>query len=94
MDKILHNDPPFHNLHTLLPTEESKINPSIAIGVPVKQINDWLDPINNSVPKADSLIKMMKYFDCSCDYLLDLSNIKDRPDDVKKLIEELHGNDV
>lgn len=84
----------FHNLRALLPTEESKINLSIAIGVPVKQINDWLDPNNNSVPYADSLIKMMKYFDCSCDYLLDFSNIKDRPDDVKRLLEELHKNDV
>lgn len=80
----------FHNLRTLLPTEESKINLSIAIGVPVKQINAWLDPDNKSVPKTDSLVKMMRYFDCSCDYLLDLSNIKDRPDDVKKLLEELY----
>ena len=84
----------FNNLRALLPTEESKIDLSIAIGVSVNQINAWLDPSNTSVPKADSLIKMMKYFDCSCDYLLDLSNIKDRPDDVKRLIEELHGNDI
>lgn len=84
----------FHNLRALLPTEESKIDLSIAIRVSVNQINAWLDPSNASVPKADSLIKMMKYFDCSCDYLLDLSDIKDRPDDVKRLIEELHGNDV
>ncbi len=80
----------FHNLRTLLPTDESKINLSIAIGVPVKQINAWLDPDNKSVPYADSLVKMMRYFDCSCDYLLDLSNIKERPDDVKRLIEELN----
>lgn len=84
----------FNNLRSLLPTEELKINLSIAIGVPVKQINAWLDPSNASVPKADSLIKMMKYFDCSCDYLLDLSNIKERPDDVKRLLEELHRNDI
>lgn len=81
----------FNNLRSLLPTEESKINLSIAIGVPVKQINAWLDPSNKSVPKADSLVKMMRYFDCSCDYLLDLSNIKERPDDVKRLINELHN---
>ena len=84
----------FHNLRSLLPTEESKIDLSIAIGVPIKQINAWLDPNNKLVPKADSLIKMMKYFDCSCDYLLDLSNIKERPDDVKRLLDELHRNDV
>lgn len=80
----------FTNLRTLLPTEESKINLSIAIGVPVNQITEWLDPKNKSVPYADSLIKMMKYFDCSCDYLLDLSDIKERPDDVKRLLDELH----
>ena len=84
----------FNNLRSLLPTEESKIDLSIVIGVPVKQINAWLDQNNKSVPKADSLVKMMRYFDCSCDYLLDLSNIKDRPDDVKKLLDELHRNDV
>lgn len=84
----------FNNLHSMLPTEESKINLSIAIGVPVKQINAWLDPSNKSVPYADSLAKMMRYFDCSCDYLLDLSNIKERPDDVKKLLDELHRNDI
>lgn len=84
----------FNNLRSLLPTEESKIGLSIAIGVPVKQINAWLDPSNKSVPKADSLIKMMKFFDCSCDYLLDLSNIKERPDDVKRFLDELHRNDV
>lgn len=86
-----HGSLQFNNLHSMLPTEESKINLSIAIGVPVKQINAWLDPSNKSVPKADSLVKMMRYFDCSCDYLLDLSNIKERPDDVKRLINELHN---
>lgn len=84
----------FTNLQTLLPTEESKINLSIAIGVPVKQINAWLDQNNKSVPYADSLVKMMRYFNCSCDYLLDLSNIKERPDDIKRLISELHKFDV
>ncbi len=42
----------FNNLRSLLPTEESKIDLSIAIGVPVNQINAWLDPNNKSVPKA------------------------------------------
>ena len=77
----------------MLPTKESKINLSIAIGVPVEKINNWLDPNNESVPKADSLKKMMDYFDCSCDYLLDLSNIKGSPDDVKRLIEELNKHE-
>lgn len=80
----------FNNLRNMLPTEESIINLSAAIGIPVKQINAWLDPNNKSVPYADSLKKMMDYFYCSCDYLLDLSNIKDRPDDVKRLLKDLY----
>lgn len=77
----------FNNLRNMLPTEESKTKLSAAIGVPVTQINAWLDLDNKSVPYADSLVKMTKYFGCSCDYLLDKSNIKDKPDDVKKLID-------
>lgn len=79
----------FNNLRNMLPTEESKIDLSIAIGVPVSQINAWFDPNSKFVPKADILKKMMDYFDCSCDYLLDMSDIKDRPDDVKRLLEEI-----
>lgn len=79
--------PPFHNLHTLLQTPESRTYLSIFTGIPITKINNWLDPDSRVVPKADELVLMAKYFDCFCDYLLDLSNIKDRPDDVKKLID-------
>lgn len=59
MDKILHNKPPFHNLHTILTT--------------IAKINNWLDSDSSVVPKEDELMLMAKYFDCIVDYLLDLS---------------------
>ena len=73
MDNILYNDPPFKNLHTLLPTPESRILLSIFLGIPITKINNWLDPDRKVVPKADELVLMAKYFDCTVDYLLDLS---------------------
>lgn len=86
--------PPFHNLHTLLPTQESITQLSEVTGISLAKINNWLDPDSRAVPKADSLVIMAKYFECSVDYLLDLSNIKERPDDVKRFLDELHRNDV
>lgn len=81
------NKPPFHNLNTLLPTPESITYLSMFTGIPITKINNWLDPDSRVVPKADELVLMAKYFNCSVDYLLDLSDIEDRPDDVKKLID-------
>lgn len=66
--------PPFHNLHNLLPTPESRGQLSAATGIYINQINDWLNPEKSAIPKADSLIKMADYFGCTVDYLLDLSN--------------------
>ncbi len=73
MDNILYNKPPFHNLYTLLPTPESRILLSIFTRIPITRINNWLDPDSRAVPKADELVLMAKYFDCTVDYLLDLS---------------------
>lgn len=64
----------FQNLHNLLPTQESRIKLSEATGIPVNKINDWLNQDKKAVPKADSLIIMAKYFGCTVDYLLDLSD--------------------
>lgn len=65
--------PPFHNLRTLLATSESKIKLSEATGIPITRINNWLDSDSRAVPKSDELVLMAKYFDCTVDYLLDLS---------------------
>lgn len=70
--------PQFHNLHNLLPTQESRAQLSEATGIPLIKINNWLDPDKKSVPKADSLVMMAKYFNCSVEYLLDLTDIKFR----------------
>lgn len=68
------NKPPFNNLRILLPTPESRIQLSIFTDIPIIQINNWLDPNSKIVPKADELVLMAKYFGCTVDYLLDLSN--------------------
>jgi len=64
----------FTNLHNLLPTPESRLKLSEATNISISAINNWLDPDSNVVPKADSLILMSKYFNCSVDYLLDLTD--------------------
>ena len=70
--------PQFNNLQNLLSTQNSRVKLSAATGIHLNKINDWLNPVKQSVPKADSLISMADYFDCSVDYLLDLASIKDR----------------
>lgn len=71
---MTNNKPPFHNLHTILPTPESKIQLSIFTGIPITKINNWLNPNSRVVPKADELVLMARYFGCTVDYLLDLSD--------------------
>lgn len=68
----------FNNLQNLLPTQSSRVKLSAATGIHINKINGWLNPEKKSVPKADALIAMADYFDCSVDYLLDLASIKDR----------------
>ena len=67
--------PQFNNLHNLLPTPESRGQLSAATGIHINKINDWLNPEKQSVPKANELIAMADYFDCSVDYL---ASIRDR----------------
>lgn len=66
--------PKFKNLHKLLSTKESIDQLSEAINISHNTIKKWLDPESRVVPKADALIAMSKYFECSVDYLLDLSD--------------------
>lgn len=66
--------PPFHNLHTLLSAPEPRIQLSIFTGIPITKINNWFDPNSRVVPKADELVLMARYFGCTVDYLLDLSD--------------------
>lgn len=66
--------PKFNNLHNLLQTQESIEQLSEAINISHNTINKWLDSNSRVMPKADSLVAMSKYFDCTVDYLLDLSD--------------------
>ncbi len=68
--------PQFNNLHNLLPTPESRLKLSKSTNIPLSTINKWLNPDSRVVPKADSLIVMAKYFECTVDYLLDLTDKK------------------
>lgn len=79
----------FHNLHNLLPTPESRVKLSEATGIPLTKINNWLDSNSRAVPKADELVQIADYFDCSTDYLLDLVNTQIRAEDMKMLLEKL-----
>lgn len=68
--------PPFHNLNTLLPTPESRIQLSMFTSIPIININNWFDPNSRVVPKVDELVLMSKYFGCGVDWLLDLDDEK------------------
>lgn len=68
------NKPKFNNLHNLLQTKESIEQLSEAINISHGTISKWLDSNSRVVPKADSLVAMSKYFECTVDYLLDLSD--------------------
>lgn len=64
----------FNNLHSLLPTQKSRIKLSEETGILLPQINNWLDPNKESIPSAEVMVMLSKYFGCSIDYLLDMSN--------------------
>jgi len=51
---------------------------SKATGILLPQINNWLDPNKESVPNADIMVVLAKYFNCSIDYLLDITDGKDK----------------
>ena len=68
--------PPFNNLCNLLPDQKSRMKLSQETGILLSQVNNWLDPNKGSIPSAGVMIVLAKYFGCSIDYLLDLSNVK------------------
>lgn len=64
----------FNNLRNLIPTQKSRIKLAEETGISFYQINNWLDPNNESVPTMDIMIILAKYFGCSIDFLLDLAD--------------------
>lgn len=67
-----------NNLRSLLPTLESRMELAHATGILLPQINNWLDPNKESVPNADVMVILAKYFGCSIDYLLDITGEKNK----------------
>lgn len=64
--------PPLHNLYNLLQTPESRKLLSLFTGIQTSKIDKWFDPNSKTLPKADELLLMAKFFGCSTDYLMDL----------------------
>lgn len=67
-----------NNLRNLLPTRKSIMKLSEETGILLPQIDNWLDPNKKSVPGADVMVVLAKYFGCSIDYLLDMTDKKNR----------------
>lgn len=61
------------NLNSLLPTLESRMKLSQETGILLFQINNWLDPNKESIPSADVMVVLARYFGCSINYLLDMT---------------------
>ncbi len=49
---------------------------SKATNISTGNISDWLNPNKKSTPNAEALCKIASYFNCSVDYLLDRTEIK------------------
>lgn len=64
--------PPFNHLRSLLETPESRKLGSLSTGIETSRMEKWFDPNNETIPMADELVLMAKFFGCSADYLPDL----------------------
>lgn len=62
----------------LLPTLEYGIKLSQETGIVFPQINNWLDQKKESIPSADVVVILAKYFGCSIDFLLDMPNDRNK----------------
>lgn len=67
----------WNNLQELLNGYREKIKLSKATGISTGNISDWLNPNKNAQPSADALVKISKALDCSVDYLLGLTDVKE-----------------
>jgi len=66
----------WNNLRILLDNKGEKAKLSMKTGISTGNISDWLNPNRTSQPSADALNKIADYYDCSVDYLLDRTDIK------------------
>lgn len=65
--------PPFNHLRSLLETLESREFVSIFTGIKISKMERWFDPNSKTLPRGDDLVKLALFFECSVDYLLDLT---------------------
>lgn len=64
-----------NNLRNLLPTQKSRMKLAEETGILLPQINNCLDPNKESIPSADVMVILAKYFGCSIDCLLDMTDM-------------------
>ena len=67
----------WNNLQELLKGSGEKTKLSKKTGISTGNISDWFNPNKNAQPSADALIKISAYFDCSVDYLLDRTDVRE-----------------
>lgn len=67
----------WNNLQKLLKDRGEKANLSRATGISTSNITDWFNPNKSAQPSANALVKVAEYFDCSVDYLMDRTDIKE-----------------
>lgn len=64
------------HLKSLLNKRGESTRLSRATNISTGNISDWLNPNKKSTPNAEALCKIASYFNCSVDYLLDRTEIK------------------
>lgn len=65
------------NLQKLLSTRGKKTELSENTGISTGNISDWFNPDKSAQPSAEALYKIAEYFDCSVDYLLDRTDVRE-----------------
>lgn len=68
----------WNNLQKLLSEPGRKTKLSKATGISTGNISDWFNPNKPAQPSADALYKIAEYLECSVDYLMGLTDIKER----------------
>lgn len=67
----------WNNLQELLKGYGEKSKLSERTGISTGNISDWFNPDKNAQPSADALVKIADHFECSVDYLLDRTTMKE-----------------
>lgn len=67
----------WNNLQKLLSDPGKKTKLSKVTGISTGNISDWLNPNKPAQPSADALYKIAEFFECSVDYLLDRTDVRE-----------------